>query len=106
MYRSQAITALWSAWRNSVGRGDAERAHEVLHVEPVGAAGARTLLLRQPDLFFGDLGELVEGRDAAIAGVDRCRQGAVVGHAAPVFLLFLVPDSSRGKANVINRIIT
>jgi hypothetical protein len=41
-----------------LGRRDAERPHEVLHVEPVGAPGARALLLLQPDFFFGDLGEL------------------------------------------------
>jgi hypothetical protein len=28
-----------------LGRGDRQGAHEVLHIEPVGAAGARTLLL-------------------------------------------------------------
>lgn len=43
------------------GRGrDPEGAHEVLHVEPVGAAGLRTLLLRQPDFFFGDGSERFE----------------------------------------------
>jgi hypothetical protein len=52
-------------------RRDRERAHEVLHVEPVGAARAGALLLLQPDFFFGDLGELLERRHLAAAGVDR-----------------------------------
>ena len=39
-------------------RGDHQRAHEVLDVEPAGAAGARALLLLQPDFLFGDRGEL------------------------------------------------
>jgi hypothetical protein len=40
---------------------------------PVGTTGARALLLLQPDVFFGDRGELVEGRDPAVARVDRRR---------------------------------
>ena len=48
-----------------VGAGDAERPHEVPHVEPVGAAGLLALLLRQPDFFFGDGGELVERGELA-----------------------------------------
>jgi hypothetical protein len=40
------------------GRADRQGTHKVLDVEPVSAAGARTLLLGEPDLFFGDLGEL------------------------------------------------
>jgi hypothetical protein len=41
-------------------RGDRQRAHEVLNVEPVGPPGPRALLLLQPDFFFGNVGELVE----------------------------------------------
>ena len=41
-----------------VGGGDAEGAHEVRHVELVGAAGASALLAGQPDLFLGDGGEV------------------------------------------------
>jgi hypothetical protein len=37
--------------------------HEVPHVLSVGAPRPRALLLLQPDFFFGDLGEPVEGRD-------------------------------------------
>jgi hypothetical protein len=33
------------------------------HVELVGAAGLRALLLRQPDVFFGDNGEGGERRE-------------------------------------------
>jgi hypothetical protein len=52
--------------------GDAEGVHEVSHVEPVGPAGLWTLVLRQPDFFFGDGGELVEaGELAGAAGRDR-----------------------------------
>jgi hypothetical protein len=43
----------------------------VLHVEPVGAARARALLVVQPHLFFGDVGGLLERRHPAPAGVDR-----------------------------------
>jgi hypothetical protein len=42
--------------------------HEVLHVELVDAPDASALLLLQPDFFFGDVGELVEGRQPAMAG--------------------------------------
>ena len=63
-----------------VGRGDAERAHEVPHVEPVGAAGLRALLLRQPDFFFGDGGELVERGELAGA---RNRNGNDCRHQSP-----------------------
>ena len=48
------------------------------HVEPVGAAGARALLLGEPDFFLGDVGELVELRDGS-AGA--CRR-PVEAHAA------------------------
>src|SRR5712671_1470444 len=62
-------------------RRDRQRAHEVLDVEPVGAAGACALLLGEPDVFFGNLGELVEGRQRPVtAGTDRNRQGAAVVH--------------------------
>jgi hypothetical protein len=39
------------------GGGDGERRHEVAHVEPVGAAGARALLFGEPDFLLGDVGE-------------------------------------------------
>ena len=45
-----------------VGR-DMQRAHEVPHVELVGAAGAFAFLLGEPDFFFGDVGERGEGRN-------------------------------------------
>ena len=51
-----------------VRAGDAEGAHEVLHVEPIGAARLSALLLRQPDFFFGDGGELVERGELAAGG--------------------------------------
>jgi hypothetical protein len=44
------------------------RAHEVPHVEPIGAAGLLALLLRQPDFFLGDGGELVERGELAAGG--------------------------------------
>jgi hypothetical protein len=46
-------------------------------VEPVGAPGAGTLLLREPDLFFGDVSELRDGGNTA-GGIGRDRQGAAV----------------------------
>jgi hypothetical protein len=85
-------------------RGDRERAHEVLDVEPVGAPGARALLLLQPDLFFRDVGEPVERRHLPVAGVEHRRQGRVVGHGRPVFLSSY-PIRPR-EVQVINRIIT
>jgi hypothetical protein len=54
-------------------RRDRQRAHEVLDVEPIGAAGACALLLLQPDFFFGDVGEAIEGRYLAAASVERRR---------------------------------
>jgi hypothetical protein len=36
---------------------DAKRPHEVTHVEPIGAARTRALLVRQPDFFSWDGGE-------------------------------------------------
>ena len=53
-----------------VGAGNAERAYEMAHVEPVGTAGLWTLLLRQPHFFFGDGGELVERGELAAGGCD------------------------------------
>lgn len=68
------ITALWSAWRSSSTLRDPERAHEMRHVEPLGAPGTRALLLGEPDFFLDeDLDELIEGRDPAAAGVERHR---------------------------------
>ena len=68
-----------------VGAGDAERPHEVPHVEPVGAAGLRALLLRQPDFFFGDGGELVEWRELmASAGRDGQGGGAHAGGSSAI----------------------
>ena len=40
----------------------------MLHVEPVGAARARALLVVQPHLFFGDVGGLLGRRHPAPAG--------------------------------------
>jgi hypothetical protein len=61
-------------------RDDPQPAHEVLHVEPVGAAGAGALLLGKP----GDLRELRHGGDPDHAGGgDRHWQCAgVVDHRA------------------------
>src|SRR6266702_863239 len=82
MKRSQAITAFVVGLAQLLGRGDRERAHEVLHVEPVSAPRARALLLLQPDFFFGDRGELVQRRErGAVAAGSRHRQGAVVVHS-------------------------
>jgi hypothetical protein len=54
----------------------------VPHVEPVGAAGLRALLLRQPDFFFGDGGELVErGELAGSAGRNGKATGSVIDPA-------------------------
>jgi hypothetical protein len=73
-------------------RAAAERAHEVLDVEPVGAAGAGTLLLLQPDLFLGSVGRALDRRQRPI-GSSPGRQGdvVVVGHVAA---RVSVPDSS------------
>ncbi len=51
-----------------VGRGDAERPHEVRHVEPVGAAGAGALLASEPDLLFGDRCQVGQAGELAGAG--------------------------------------
>jgi hypothetical protein len=56
-------------------RGDRQRAHEVLDVEPVRSPGARALLLLQPDFFFGDRGEAIEGRPDLLH-IDRLAQFA------------------------------
>jgi hypothetical protein len=61
---------------------DAKGAHEVVHVEPVGAVGLRALLLRQPDLFFGDGRERIERGEFAGAP-DRNRSGGT--HDACVY---------------------
>lgn len=63
-----------------VGGGDAERLHEMRHIELVGAAGAGALLAGQPDLFLGDGGEGVQAGELAGSrgesgqgrGVDYC----------------------------------
>jgi hypothetical protein len=47
---------------------DLHEAHEVPHVELIGAAGLRAFLLRQPDFLFRDGGELVERCELAAAG--------------------------------------
>jgi hypothetical protein len=47
---------------------DVEAAHEVPHVELIGTAGLSAFLLRQPDFFFGDGGELVERGELAAGG--------------------------------------
>ena len=52
---------LWSAWRSSSGVAINKVRMKCLHVEPIGAAGARTLLLREPDFFLGDRGKGREG---------------------------------------------
>lgn len=41
-----------------VGGGDAERLHEMRHVELVGPSGAGALLTGEPDFFLGDRGEV------------------------------------------------
>ena len=71
MKRSHAITPLVVRLAQLSPRRDRQRPHEVLHVEPVRAARARALLLVQPDLFFRDVGALLERRHPAPAGVDR-----------------------------------
>ena len=80
MIRSQAITATVVHLAELAGRRDAERAHKVRHVEPVGAAGARTLLAGKPDLLLGDAGELVEVGELAGPG----RWDGRAGHAGIV----------------------
>ena len=67
-------------------RCDAKRLHEVLHVEPVGAARAGALLLLQPDFFFGNIGELRDGRDPVAAGSVTIGKVVSSRMAAPVFL--------------------
>ena len=67
MARSQAITARWSAWCSA--SVVAMPSVAMPHVEPVGPARARALLLREPDLLLWDLGESLQHR----------RQGGRVG---------------------------
>lgn len=85
-----------------VGRGDAERRHEVMHVEPVGAARAGALLLGEPDVFLGDVGEARQHRGEVAplwVGADgRGRDGGQgLDHAGLTMAQILY---------VINRIIT
>jgi hypothetical protein len=47
---------------------------KVLHVEAIRSPRARALLLLQPDGFFGDVGEVLDGRHTA--GVDQGRTRA------------------------------
>jgi hypothetical protein len=67
-----------------LSRGDAERRHEVAHVEPVGAAGAGTLLTAEPDFFFRDVGEARDqggqGRRLGGGRDDRGLGGEGIGH--------------------------
>ncbi len=51
-----------------VRRGDAERPHEVRHIELVGAAGAGALLAGQPDLFLRDCRQVGQIGELAGAG--------------------------------------
>jgi len=75
-------------------RFDRECPHEVFDIEPVGTAGARALLLREPDFFFGDLSKAGEGRNVARGSIGRNRQRAAVIHhmRRPRVSLLLVPD--------------
>ena len=61
-----------------VGRRDAERAHEVRHVETVGAARAGVLLAGKPD-FFGNRYQVGQAGELAGAG----GRGGKAGHADP-----------------------
>lgn len=67
--------------------GNRQGAHEVLRVKPIGAAGADTLLLLQPDFFFGDEGELRDSQDAAVAVAGCHRYSAIIGgrHGCPLW---------------------
>jgi hypothetical protein len=67
----------------------------VPHVEPVGTAGARALLLLQPDFFFGECRKLGDGRDPAAR--DRNRQGATFAHGGASRRSFTVISCSRGR---------
>src|SRR5271163_4425088 len=64
MARSSRRASTSTASRSSRA-GCALLASGGLHVEPIGTAGARAFLLRQPDFFLGDLSEMSEGRDPA-----------------------------------------
>ena len=88
-------------------RGDLERAHEVLHVEPVGAPGAGALLLLS-QISSSGMSARRSTVDNTAAGVGRRRQGAAVVDHAPgaARVSFLVRDSPYVKSIVINRIIT
>jgi hypothetical protein len=70
-------------------------------VEPVGATSLSTLLLREPDLLFGDLGECRNGRNTA-RNIGCDRQCAIIVHHHSVrFCPLLVPDSPRQHFAVI-----
>ncbi len=62
------------------GRADAKCSHEVRHIEPVGATGARALPLSKPNLFFGNRRERGDGRKARHVRLDDGDFG--FGHAA------------------------
>jgi hypothetical protein len=76
-------------------RRDAERPHEVLHVEAIGAPGAGALLLLQPDFFFGDVGELGDGRDPPAT---RCRSLRSSRRSSPPCFFFGTLDYHVGAA--------
>ena len=80
-------------------RRDRKRAHEVLHVEPVFAPRPRALLLLQPDLFFGNVGQALERRHLAAVGVSKVVVSSIIvkGRSGASVTRFSL---------VINRIIT
>ena len=67
-------------------RRDAERLHEVPHIEPVGAADPDALLRRQPDFFLGDRRHGGERGEKHGRGGRRGRngQGGRIGHGGIV----------------------
>jgi hypothetical protein len=48
----------------------------VRHVEPVGAAGARALLLGEPDVFLGHQGQLGDANFWAVDPADELRKAS------------------------------
>ena len=81
---------------------DAQRLHEMLHVELVSTAGALAFLFGELDFFFGDVGERATGDNAPGESITICKSLPLSN--LPVAVLLQPP--SRVIHYVINGIIT
>src|SRR5262249_24167491 len=65
---------------------DAERLHEVLHVELVSTAGAFAFLLREPDLLLGNLRKRIDLRQLA-SRINYLLEVSATSHVCAVLVL-------------------